>query len=172
MSEKRVSMKQSDYDAMIESLNSNSSNVKSILLGLLMGIIGAVLWGIIVKISGYSLGIVAIGVGYMVSQGFIWGGRSTKMSMGIAAGVIALLSIFLGNIITVLMFLGEYWGLTFADTVANVYLHKLPELVISNMEAMDIVFYFIAISTAFRRSYVDENKLNVIIEPDVVEEEI
>ena len=44
---------------------------KGLIAAILFGIVGAILWAVVVKVTGYNIGIAAIAVGYLVSQGFV-----------------------------------------------------------------------------------------------------
>lgn len=172
MEENRVPIKQSEYNEMLEKLNSESRPGLGIVAGSLLGIVGAILWAVVVKLTGYNIGIVAIGVGYLVSEGFVRAGRGTNKTIGIVAGIIALLSIFLGEILTMFVLIAEYWDMTLVETVQNIYISKLPQLVVESTEPFSLVFYFIAISYAYKRSFIDEYSLNVMIEPDQTSGEV
>lgn len=172
MENKYVSLKQSEYEEMVEKLNSESRTGLGIIFGLLLGVIGAILWAVVVKVTGYNIGIVAIGVGYLVSEGFVRTGRGTKKSIGIIAGVIALISIFLGEMLTMIVLIAEYWDMSILEAVQNMYISKLPMLVIESTEPISIVFYLIAVRYAYQRSFINENNFNVMIEPDRISEEV
>ncbi len=162
-----VEMSETEYDDLIDSINSKANYSLSIILGLVFGIVGAAIWAIISKVTGYNLGIVAILIGFLISQGFVIAGRSTKVVMGIVAAIIAVISILIGNIILAFLFISEYVDMTFFEVVQNFdYGNYLFELLQDIHTPFDIVFYPIAMMTAFRRSYINKDKLNVVIVPN------
>lgn len=166
MEEDRVLISQSEYDDMLDSINNDSNLVLGIVYGLLLGIVGAVIWAIVVKFTGYNMGIVAILVGWLVSEGFVLAGRSTSNLIGLIAGGIALQSIFLGEALSMIVIVAEYWNVPILEAVQNMYLTKLPQLIIESSNIYNLIFYFIAVRYAYRRSFINEANLNVMIEPD------
>ncbi len=160
-------MRAYEYEELINTVNERANYPLGILLGLVFGLIGAGIWALITKLTGYNLGIIAIAVGFLVSQGFVIAGRSTKLAMGITAAIIALISVFFGNIVNGFLQIADYHNKTFFYVLMNFdYENYLVDLIIKVHNLYDIIFYGIAMLTAFRRSFIDKNSLNVDILPD------
>ncbi len=162
-----VEMTANQYDDLIRSVNQKANYPLGILLGLVFGLIGAGIWALITKLTGYNIGLIAIVIGFLVSQGFVMAGRSTKIVMGITAAIIAFISIFFGNIAIGFLQIADYYDTTFIDVAMNFdYENYLIELITEIHTPFDIIFYGIAMLTAFKRSFVDKNSLNVNIVPN------
>ncbi len=162
-----IQMNEAEYDNLINTIDNKANYPLSIILGFIFGIVGAAIWALISKATGYNLGIIAILIGFLISQGFVMGGRSTKMGMGVIAAIIALISVLIGNIILAFLFIAEYAHISFVELVTSFdYGNYLFELLKDIHSPLDIVFYPIAMITAFKRSYINKNSLNVVIVPD------
>ena len=141
---------------MNEELNV-SNPIKGLIISVFLGVVSTVLWVIVVKLTGYNLGIAAIGVGVIVSQGFVWGGKGTSAVWGIVAATIAGLSIFLGNAISVMSLVAEYYDIALIELSRVIYFEQLFVFMVDTFEVYDIVFYAIALQTAYKRSFVKES---------------
>ncbi len=157
----------SEYDDMIEKINKEANFPLAIFLGIVFGLIGAIAWALISKITGYNIGIIALLIGFLVSQGFIIAGKSTKIGMGIIAAIIAFISILLGNLIIAFIGIAEYLDMEFFELLQVFdYQTYMLDLIKEIHSPLTIVFYLISMSTAFKRSYIDKNNLNVSIVPN------
>lgn len=88
-------------DSIMGEVEAQSKNVKyfpAILLGVVLGLVGAVLWFLSVIITKYELGIVALGVGFLVGYGISKGaGKKKSRNLQIISAIIALISILIGE---------------------------------------------------------------------------
>ncbi len=131
---------------------------KGLLVALIFGLVGAILWAIIVKVTGYNLGIAAIVVGYLVSQGFVWAGKGDSAIWGVVAAVIATLSILIGKMLAIIILVAEYYGITFFEMMQVLDFGQLMRFMVNTFELFDLVFYAIALQTAYKRSFIQPSK--------------
>jgi hypothetical protein len=132
--------------------------LKGIVVAILLGIVGAILWAIVVKVTGYNIGIAAIAVGYLVSQGFVWAGKGDSATWGVVAAVIATLSILLGKTLAVIIVVAEYYGITIFEMMQVLDYGQLMGFMVDTFELFDLVFYAIALQTAYKRSFIQPSK--------------
>jgi hypothetical protein len=100
-------------------MKSNKINYfKTIIFALAFGIPGALLWFGITILSGWQIGLVAVGVGYLVGLGTVIGsGNKTGIRLQLLSATVSLITIIMG----------EYF-------IANHYVHQaLNELGITNI---------------------------------------
>ena len=132
--------------------------LKGLVVAILLGIVGAILWAIVVKVTGYNIGIAAIAVGYLVSQGFVWAGKGDSTTWGVVAAVIATLSILLGKTLAVIIVVAEYYGITLFEMMQVLDYGQLMGFMVDTFELFDLVFYAIALQTAYKRSFIQPSK--------------
>lgn len=137
--------------------NKDPNPVQGFILAIILGIVAAVFWAIVVKVTGYNLGIAAIAVGFLVSQGFVWAGKSNSAVWGIVAAVIATLSILLGKLLVVVLLLSEFYSVSILEMIPLIDYSQMFMFVMDDFELFDFVFYVIALQTAYKRSF---NKTN------------
>ncbi len=157
----------SEYDELIEKINREANFPLAIFLGILFGFLGALAWAFVSNTTGYNIGIIAVLIGFIVSQGFIIAGRSTKIWMGLIAAIIAFISILLGNLIIAFISIAKYLDMGFFELVQSFnYEDYFVNLIVKMHTPVSIFFYIISMTTAFKRSYIDKNKLDITITPD------
>lgn len=149
---------ESEYNSLVDSIKEQARPKLGILLGIMMGIIGAVVWAVITIITGYNIGFVAIAVGFFVSVGFSRAGKDTNMIYGVIAGIIALLSILLGEAIISIYYISLYYELGFLEAIISIDYGVLAQIMFESFDAKTALFYFIAVSAAFRGSYINIDK--------------
>lgn len=142
----------------LDSGSVNSNPVKGLIAAIFLGIISAIIWAVVVKVTGYNLGVAAIAVGFLVSQGFVWAGKGDSAVWGVIAAIIATLSILIGNLLTVIIFASEYYEITFFQMLQVIDIGGLFTYMIQTFEAFDLVFYAIALQTAYKRSFIPASK--------------
>ncbi len=84
----------------------------AIALGAGGALVGAFLWALVVKITGYEIGWIAIGVGFLTGLGFTLSGASLNNFTGVIAAVLAVVGIFAGKYIAVTWILNENTTIT------------------------------------------------------------
>lgn len=135
--------------------NTNESNqIIGVILACLLGIVASIGWAFIVQITGYSIGFAAVGVGYIVSLGFVWVGKSESSKWGVIAAVIAAISILIGKILVVIFSVTAYYEISFFEMVPIIDYKQLAIFIVEFFEPFDLVFYAVAIHTAYNRSFI------------------
>jgi hypothetical protein len=76
-------------------VETESLNLKgAVALGLVAGIVAGAIWSAIEILTGYQVGYVALGAGYLIGYAVIWGsGKKRGMNLQIISALITLLSI-------------------------------------------------------------------------------
>lgn len=150
---------ESEYNSLLDSIKEKAHPIRGIVLGIIMGLIGAMIWAVIAIITGYNIGFVAIGVGVLVSYGFSMAGKSSNMIFGVIAGIIALVSIFIGEAIINIYYVAQYYEVGLLDAIINIDYSVLLEIIAEGFDAKTALFYFIAVSAAFKGSYINIDKI-------------
>ncbi|MHC1782267.1 MAG: hypothetical protein AB9891_05805 [Anaerolineaceae bacterium] len=151
--EPRFHLDEQTVQAKMESLKLEQNLALGILGGVLGGLIGAVAWALISYFTGYSIGWIAVGVGFLVGFGVSKLGKGLEPAFGIAGGVIALLSVLLGNFLVSLIYLAQYLEMGFLDVLLGFDYSLTIDLILETFAPMDLVFYAIAVYEGYRFSF-------------------
>ena len=155
--------------AMIEvafqKFEAEQSMVGGFLAGSAAALAGAGVWALVTVLTGYQIGFMAIGVGFLVGLAVQFAGKGINKVFGVMGAALALLGCLLGNYFTIVHFVGEAEGLGFFDTLTRISPAAIPELMAVTFSPMDLVFYGIAVYEGFKLSFrkITEDELHEAI---------
>jgi FtsH-binding integral membrane protein len=142
-------------------INDDSGNQNLLLAivgGILSSMVAAAIWAAITYLTGYRIGLVAIGVGFLVGFAVKLLGNGRTIPFGIVGAFFALVGCVLGNILTAVIAAAFQDQVPVLD-IALTFLTN-PGVVIDIMKetfsVMDLLFYGIAIYEGFKFSFSDD----------------
>ncbi len=112
--------------------------------GAVAGLIGAGIWAMVTVGTGYQIGFMAIGIGYIVGMAIRYLGKGIRPIFGYFGAVIAILSCLLGNIFGALGFVAQYAEIPFLEVLFYFDYTQLIPLLAETFSVMDVLFYGIA----------------------------
>jgi hypothetical protein len=122
--------------------------------GLVAAVIGAGLWALVTIVTGFQIGWMAVGVGFLVGWAVRMAGKGTHRAFGIMGALLALSGCAFGNLLTILVLAAQQFGVSLLAVVTRV----TPDVVVNLMQLtfrpMDLLFYGIAIYEGYRFSIV------------------
>lgn len=114
-----------------------SKYLRSIICGVIAAAVGAVIWAFISKTTGYEIGYIAIGVGFLAGLGVQFGGAEQSVKLGVTAAVIAICGIMGGKLLTV-NWLFEEFANGSKDSVSNMTDNEILEGIAADDSLIDI----------------------------------
>jgi hypothetical protein len=147
----------------MDELRMQQKLLPGIMAGVMAGIAGAALWGAITVATGYQIGFMALAVGAGVGIAVRKFGNGVDAIFGFWGAAIALLSVLLGNFLSIIGFIANSEGLGYFETLMLFDYAFLPQLMKETFSIIDIVFYALAIVQGYKYSF------RVITEKDLVE---
>jgi len=122
--------------------------------GLVAAAVGAGLWALITIITGFQIGWMAVGVGFLVGWAVRVAGKGTHMAFGVLGAALALGGCALGNLLAVVVMA----ACDFEVPLQAVFTRLTPDVVWSLMETtfkpIHVLFYGIALYEGYRFSIV------------------
>lgn len=120
--------------------------------GALAAVVSAAIWAAITFVTDFQVGLMAIGVGLVVGLAVRFFGGTRSVAFGVLAALLALLGVFVGNLLFFTGAIAREESLGFLEVfgvlVAN------PDLVVevfaATFELIDVLFYGLALYIAFR----------------------
>jgi hypothetical protein len=156
MSEKDGAAAQLD-SAQTQYLRKHLKSEQNLGLGIVSGslgaAIGAALWAVITVVTGWQIGFMAIGIGFLVGYAMRTFGRGIDMLFGIAGGALSLLGCLLGKLLSVCGFISIRENIPFLSTLSQMELSVVVDLMLESFSPMDLLFYGIAVYEGYRLSF-------------------
>lgn len=147
-------------------MNHHEGNfVGAVIAGVIAAVICAIIWGAISIATGYQIGWIAVGVGFVVGAAVRVVGKGTLPIFGIIAGALSLFAVVLGNVICIAGALASLSGgeeipekistfSAFLTLLTNPML--MMEMLGHTFHPMDLLFYGLAIYVGFKTAVGSE----------------
>lgn len=132
----------------------SEQNYKMALIsGLVVGVIGAILWGVITVVTEYQIGYMAIAIGAGVGYSMRYFGKGMDQIFGITGAIIAVLSCVLGNFLSTIGFIANAENLSYVDTLLKFDYAQFIPLLTETFQPMDLLFYGFAAYEGYKFSF-------------------
>ena len=137
------------------------------LVGFVAALFCAALWGIVAGITGYKIGLLALGFGYIIGYSMLAIGQGRSILYGIMGSGFAFFAIVFGNLFSFAVVLAnnvelvEQFGATTTLGAFGMLLSCPGALMIimqSTLHPMELLFYGIALYTGFTSSFHRESE--------------
>jgi len=139
--------------ARVEDLKLQQNLALGIVGGAAGGLLGAIVWAAVTYFTEYQIGWLALGVGYLVGIGVRLLGKGIDKVYGLAGGVIALISVVLGNFLTALGYVAKAYQMGFVEVLQRFDYAMTFELMKITFTVMDVLFYGLAVYAGYRYSF-------------------
>jgi hypothetical protein len=115
---------------------------------------GAALWAAITVFTGYQIGWMAVGVGFLVGIAVRKFGNGTTMSFGVMGAVLSLAGCLAGNLLAVVGFFAREQAAPFFATLSGMNPSTAVNVLLQTGSPIDLLFYAIAVYEGFKLSIV------------------
>jgi hypothetical protein len=146
-------LKQTLTSEIIEKIRMEQRQKWGVLSGLVVGVLGAILWGMITVMTGYQIGYMALAIGASVGLTIRIFGRGFDSIFGLWGAGISLFSVLLGNFLSIIGFVANSEGLGYIETLLLFDYSYLPQVMKETFSIIDLVFYGIALSAGYKFSF-------------------
>jgi hypothetical protein len=135
----------------IEQLEDQPNLFMGLIGGVIAMLIGAIAWGAITYFSGYQIGYVAIGVGFLVGLAIRFLGKGKTVMFGLSGAILALIGCLFGNLLVYSGMIAREEGMPFMEVFFLLVLNPatIIEVFTIAFEFMDILFYGLAAYAGF-----------------------
>ena len=122
------------------------------LAGLAAAALGAGIWAAVTVVSGYQIGWMAVGIGFLVGYAVRAVGKGIDPVFSIAGAALSLLGCAIGNLLAVCGFVAQQEGMAFLEVLARLDVQLASQLMVASFNPMDLLFYAIAVYEGFKLS--------------------
>jgi hypothetical protein len=137
----------------LERLRKDQNLVGGLGAGVVAALIGAVVWAVVTDATGYQIGWMAIGVGFIVGYAVKFVGKGIDKSFGYLGAALALFGCVLGNALAVLGIVADAQHVTYGELWASITPSMLLNLMTVTFSPMDLLFYGIALYEGYKLSF-------------------
>ncbi len=138
---------------IFEELRLEQNLLLGVFSGLIIGAFGAIIWGLITVVTGFQIGFMALAIGAGVGLGVRKLGKGIDRIFGYWAAIIALISILLGNFLSIIGFVANYNEMGYIETLFLFDYSLLITIMAEAFSFIDLVFYAIALYTGYIFSF-------------------
>ena len=121
--------------------------------GLGASILGAGVWAGVTVASGYQIGFMAIGIGFLVGFAVRSLGKGITSMFGVLGAALSLFGCALGNLLAVTALVAREQGIGFLDALSQLNLGLIQELMVAFFGLMDLLFYAIALYYGYKLAF-------------------
>ena len=121
--------------------------------GFVAAVLGAGVWAGITVATGYQIGFMSIGVGFLVGFAVRTLGKGITSTFGVVGATFSLLGCSLGNLLAVTAMVASEQGVSFLDAVVQLNAGLIQELMIAFFNPMDLLFYGIALYYGYKLAF-------------------
>ena len=152
---------------VLDRVRSQQNMAGAILAGLAASLLGAAVWAGVTVVTGYQIGWMAVGVGFLVGFTVRTVGKGVDTAFGFVGAGLALLGCGVGNLLAICGVIAAQENMAFMDVLSRLDLGVIRELMVATFNTMDLVFYGIAVYEGYKLSFrqVDQAEL-VALMPD------
>jgi hypothetical protein len=136
-----------------ERLRSQQNLVGGVIAGAVAACVGAILWAVITVVTGYQIGFMAVGVGFLVGLALQRFGRGVDSVFGMAGAILALLGCLAGNLFAICGYISKFNDVPIFGVLAALDPGMAKDVMIESFSPMDLLFYGIAVYEGYKLSF-------------------
>lgn len=120
--------------------------------GVAAALVGAILWAVITVATGYQIGFMAIGVGFLVGLAVRYFGKGVDTSFAVVGAVLSLAGCVFGNVLSIYGFASRELGIPLDEVFGTLEFSLLIEILKNTFNPIDLLFYGIAVYEGWQLS--------------------
>jgi hypothetical protein len=127
----------------------------ALVAGLAAALVGAIGWAVVTNTTGYQIGWMAIGIGFIVGFAIRTAGQGLTRSFGIAGGAFSLFGCLFGNLLSIVGLVATSAAQPIISTTFRVLMQPLLaiQILVATFQPLDVLFYAIAIYEGYKFSF-------------------
>ena len=137
----------------MEALLKEENLPSAIIWGLLASVAGAIIWGLISVSANIQMGIMAVGMGFIVGHVVRAKGKGIRPIFGIVGALLSLFGCFLGDFLSIIGFVAKEYNQPFIETLLHTDFGVMANALFKNLFSMTALFYGIALFEGYKLSF-------------------
>jgi hypothetical protein len=155
----------SQVEYLKQRLESEQNLPLGVVAGAVASLAGAGIWAGVTVATDYQIGIMAIGIGFLVGFGVRALGKGITNIFGIIGAAFSLLGCALGNLLAVSAMVAAQEDIPFMSVIGQLNPELVQELMVAFFSPMDLLFYAIALYYGYKLAFrqLTERDLNQML---------
>lgn len=147
-----VEFRRDQVERALFEIQSEQNLVTGALAGGIAGAVGAILWAVITVATGFQIGWLAVGIGFLVGASVRWAGRGTTATYGVIGAGLSLVSVVVGNFLSLLGLMAGIAGISYLEMITSFDYTQTYAIMAGTFEPIDLLFYGVAIWQGYQCS--------------------
>jgi hypothetical protein len=148
----QIGLDQSKVESLMRRRRADQSMPLAILAGVLSALVGAILWGIASDATGYQIGWMAVGVGFLVGYSVQFLGKGIETPYRYVGAICALAGCVLGNFFAIVGAVAQQYHVSVLSVLSHIPFNVALDMMTKTFQPMDLLFYAIAVYEGYRFS--------------------
>ena len=128
----------------------------ALLAGLVAAAAGAAAWALVTVLTGWQIGWMAVGIGFLVGLAVRKFGKGSAPSFQVLGAVLSLLGCLAGNLLAVCIFAGRSEDVPLMTILAGLTPSLAVSLIVETFSPMDLLFYGLAVYEGYKFARVPD----------------
>ncbi|MBN4076405.1 hypothetical protein JYT16_01670 [Gemmatimonas aurantiaca] len=148
-----VEMDPRKYEMYLQKIREEQNLVNGIMGGAIAALVGGGVWAGVTVLSGWQIGWMAIGIGFIVGYAIRTFGKGMDMSFGVSGAALSLVGCLAGNLFTIVYYIGEESGMPIGEVFSILDMNTTIEMMLETFAPMDLLFYGLALYYGYKYSF-------------------
>jgi len=149
----RPEIDQLKLQMMMQQIRDNQNLSLAIIGGAAAAVAGAVIWGAVTAVTNWQIGIMAVGIGFLVGLVVRKVGRGVSPSFGVTGAVLSLAGCLLGNLLAACAIIADQQSMGFFEVFGRVDFQTAIDIMVETFHPMDVLFYGLAVYYGYKFSF-------------------
>jgi hypothetical protein len=137
---------------IIDGFRAEQNLVAGLIAGFGASLVGAGLWMVVTVLTGYQIGWMAVGIGFLVGLAIRYAGKGIDSTFAVAGAVFSLFGCLLGNLLTMCQMIANQFELPLAEVLMSLTPASAVTIVVETFSPIDLLFYGIAVFEGYKLS--------------------
>lgn len=136
-----------------DKLRSEQNLTAALAAGAVASLAGALIWAALTVATGYQIGWMAVGVGFLVGLAVRFAGKGMDQVYGVVGAALALLGCLVGNYLSIVGFAADQMDLGYLEVLSSVPFGEILGVMQETFSPIDVLFYGLALYEGYKLSF-------------------
>ena len=137
----------------VQQLRAEQNLLFGVVAGAVAGALGAAIWAVVTVFTGFQIGWMAIGIGFLVGIAVRVFGKGLDPLFGVIGGAISLVACLAGNLLAGCGTLAEQESIPFLEVLSQLNPAVAIDLLVAMFSPIDLLFYGFAVYEGYKLSF-------------------